>query len=124
MLRIIGVLLSYLVAQIVPSVGVGWLVDAMDSPNEDARTMAYMALVKLGSKQTHRLLLLAKSGRQTARVLHVLGDVASVDLLEELRAFAESECEEVAIAAKQSIDSIRERSGVATSENWTEDQDN
>ncbi len=63
MLRVVGVLLSYIVARIVPAVGVGWLVGALGSPNEDARTMAYMALVKMGSKHTSKLVQMAKSGR-------------------------------------------------------------
>ena len=109
MLRVVGVLLSYIVARVVPAVGVGWLVDALGSPSEDARTMAYMALVKVGSKHTSKLVEMAKSGRQTASVLQVLGDVADAGLLGELEEFAASNSEEIASAAKGSIDAIKER---------------
>lgn len=109
MLRVVGVLLSYIVARIVPSVGIGWLVDALGSPREDARTMAYMALVKLGSKQTSKLVEMARSGRQTASVLQVLGDVADAKLVRELEDFAASDDEEIANAARESIEAIKDR---------------
>ena len=109
MLRALGVLLSYVVARIAPRVGIGWLVDALDSPSEDARTMAYMALVKLGSKHTSKLLEMAKSGRQTASLLQVIGDVAEADVVPELNVFAQSDDEAIATAARDSIEAINER---------------
>jgi len=111
MLKVVGVLLSYVVARIVPALGVGWLVGALGSPNEDARTIAYMALVKLGPKHSSRLVALAKSGRQTTSVLQVLGDVGDTDLIGELKKFATSDDAEVAGAAQSSIDAIQERCG-------------
>lgn len=109
MLRAVGVLLRYFVARIIPGVGVGWLVDVLGSPSEDARTMAYMALVKLGPKHSSKLVEFAKSGRQTARVLQVIGDVGDREVVADLEQFASSDDEAVASAASESIAAIKER---------------
>ena len=108
-LRVIGVLLCYCIARVVPSLGVSRLVNSLGSPDEDVRTVAYMALVKLGAKHTSRLIAIARAGKQTAGVLQILGDTAGEESVPELEIFAASAEEKTAVAAKDAIEAIRLR---------------
>ncbi len=107
MLRVVGVVISYLLARVFPGVGVGRLISSLDSSSEDAATAAYMALVKLGPRHAERLLAEARQGRLTSKVLQVLGDLGDATLIPDLKIFAASKDPEVAAAARESIEALQ-----------------
>jgi len=106
-LGVIGVLLNYGMARIVPGAGVRRLVYALGSPDEDTSVAAYMALVKLGPRNAKRLLEEAKKGQQTASLLQVLGDLHESSIIPDLEEFARSPDRKVADAARESLEALR-----------------
>ena len=99
----IGVLVNYGIAHVVPGAGVKRLISTIDSPNEDASMAAYMALVKLGSKNAARIVKEAREGRKTASLLQLLGDLGEPSVIPDLEEFAQSPDTKIASAARESI---------------------
>ena len=107
MIRVIGVVISYLLARVFPAIGVRLLLSSLESSSEDAATAAYMALVKLGPRHAGRLLSEARQGRLTSELLQVLGDLGDATIIPDLEVFAASEDPEVATAARESIEALQ-----------------
>ena len=103
-LRVVGVFINYLLARLVPGAGVGRLISALGSRDEDASVAAYMALVKLGPKNAGRLIEAARQGRCSAALLQVVGDLGDPSVVPDLKEFVAAEDPEVAAAARESIE--------------------
>ena len=100
---VVAVLLNYAIARLAPSIAVPRLVAALGSRNEETATAAYVALVKLGPRIASLLLTEAHAGRQTAHVLHVLGDQCDQSVGPDVENFLQSADAAVAAAARESL---------------------
>ena len=81
---VLGVILYYALARVVPGWAVNRLIDALASADEDTSMGAYMVLVKLGPRVAHRLLDAARQGQQTSSLLRVLADQGEPSVIPEL----------------------------------------
>jgi hypothetical protein len=109
-LGVVGVFSNYAIARVRPGKAVIRLVSALGSDDEETSMAAYMALVKLGSREPVPKMLLAEAakGHETAAILQVLGDVGDPRLIPALEVYTASADVKVADAARESIEALRE----------------
>jgi len=88
---------------ILPRFGVGGLISAMGSPDEETSMWAYMALVKRGPKIADILVDAARRGNQVKSVLQVLGDLGNKKVIPLLEEFSKSDDPLIAEVAQESI---------------------
>ena len=109
-LGIFGVFSNYALARVRSGKAVIRLVSALGSDDEETSMAAYMALVKLSSREPVPKMLLAEAakGHETAAILQVLGDVGDARLIPALEVYTASSDVKVADAARESIEALRE----------------
>ncbi len=117
LLRTLRIFCIWPFAKFWPYWGIRWLVSALESPSEDARTLAYMSLVGLGERHTARLMIMADKSRficpqRVVNILRILGDTASPDIIRDLQAFKELGNQEIATAATEAIEAIESNHAV------------
>ena len=103
---VLGVIANFGLAKIAPASSVKRLVKALDSSNEDTRTAAYMALVKLGPNYAKEVLKTA--GDATSGVIQVLGDMGDPSLIPELERYAATDNSKIAEVARESIEALKD----------------
>ena len=100
---ILGVLVNYAIARVVPHIAVPRLVSALSSADEDRSMGGFMILVKLGPRIASHQLNEARAGRETVNILQVLGGQGDPSIIPELEKFAQSTDSAVASAAGDSL---------------------
>ena len=103
---VLGVIANFGLARIAPASSVKRLVKALDSSNEDTRTAAYMALVKLGPNYAKEVLKTADDA--TSGVIQVLGDMGDSSLIPELERYVEADNIKIAEVARESIEALKD----------------
>ncbi len=109
---VFDVFCSFVLALLVPALGVRRLTSAIGSPYESRRVVAFMALIKLGPRIAPRLLAaIDRRHPQSAALIKVLGNQEDPSIVARLEKLAASESEEIAAAARAAIDNLRPATG-------------
>lgn len=80
-----------------------FLVDSLESEDEDVRMIAGMLLTNAGRRAEPLLEEALKDGRSLPMVIGVLGSIGDADSVQELRPLLDSKDPEVANAAREAI---------------------
>ena len=104
---VLGVIANFGLAKIAPASSVKRLVKALDSSNEDTRTAAYMALVKLGPDYAKEVMKNAEN--PTSEIIQVLGDMGDASVIPALERFTKDGS--LGEIARESIEALRDING-------------
>lgn len=80
------------------------LMEALDSPDEDTRTLAYMFMVKAGPKSIGLLKEALAQRAHLPAVLGIMGDIADPATEEDIQKFTDDPEPEVADAAREALE--------------------
>lgn len=83
------------------------LVDALDSEDENVRTLAGMFLVQCGRRSIPLLREELARGRHVPQILTMLGDIADPEVVPQLESYTASSDGEEARAAREALEILR-----------------